>query len=123
MSLLHVVLTQTPHLLSHVFTHAGLPNNALHSSCYSMCKVLESTELGLPQIQLYNFIAPDDIFLQVDVPSYEVGDVVRVIDAMAETYRLQQGHGEWIDDMALVHYLFQQGLVLVIQSGGMQQTV
>ena len=40
------------------------------------------------------------------MPSYEVGDVVRVIDDMAETHRLQQGHGEWIDDMALVHYLF-----------------
>ena len=48
------------------------------------------------------------------MPSYEVGDVVRVIDDMAETHRLQQGHGEWIDDMALVHYLFQQGLVVVI---------
>lgn len=40
------------------------------------------------------------------MPSYEVGDVVRIIDDIAETYRLQQGHGEWIDDMALVHYLF-----------------
>ena len=48
------------------------------------------------------------------MPSYEVGDVVRVIDDIAETYRLQKGHGEWIDDMALVQYLFQQGLVLVI---------
>ena len=48
------------------------------------------------------------------MPSYEVGDVVRVIDDIAETYRLQKGHGEWADDMALVHYLFQQGLAVVI---------
>ena len=48
------------------------------------------------------------------MPSYEVGDVVRVIDDIAETYRLQKGHGEWADDMALVHYLFQQELEVVI---------
>ena len=33
---------------------------------------------------------------------YEVGDVVCVIDDMAEVFRLQKGHGEWADDMALV---------------------
>ena len=48
------------------------------------------------------------------MPSYEVGDVVRVIDDLAETYRLQKGHGEWADDMALV-----QTSVVVICSGGM----
>ena len=36
------------------------------------------------------------------MPSYEVGDVVRVIDDIAEVFRLQKGHGEWNDDMALV---------------------
>lgn len=33
---------------------------------------------------------------------FEPGDVVRMISDMAEVYRLQQGHGEWNDDMALV---------------------
>jgi len=33
---------------------------------------------------------------------YEVGNVVRVIDDMAEVFRLQKGHGEWTDNMALV---------------------
>ena len=33
---------------------------------------------------------------------FECGDVVRMISDMAEAYRLQQGHGEWNDDMALV---------------------
>ena len=42
------------------------------------------------------------LMLQVDMPSYEVGDVVRVIDDIAEVFRLQKGHGEWNDDMALV---------------------
>ena len=41
-------------------------------------------------------------FAQVDVPVFEPGDVVRMISDMAEVYRLQQGHGEWNDDMALV---------------------
>jgi E3 ubiquitin-protein ligase mind-bomb len=39
---------------------------------------------------------------KVDVPMFESGDVVRMISDMAEVYRLQQGHGEWNDDMALV---------------------
>ena len=40
--------------------------------------------------------------MQVDMPMLESGDVVRMISDMAEVYRLQQGHGEWNDDMALV---------------------
>ena len=40
--------------------------------------------------------------VQVDVPVFEPGDVVRMISDMAEVYRLQQGHGEWNGDMALV---------------------
>ena len=40
--------------------------------------------------------------VQVDVPVFESGDVVRMISDMAEVYRLQQGHGEWNGDMALV---------------------
>ena len=30
------------------------------------------------------------------------GDVVCVLEDMVEVYRLQTGHGEWNDDMALV---------------------
>lgn len=30
------------------------------------------------------------------------GDVVRVLEDMVEVHRLQAGHGEWNDDMALV---------------------
>ena len=40
--------------------------------------------------------------VQVDLPVFEPGDVVRMISDMAEVYRLQQRHGEWNDDMALV---------------------
>ena len=39
---------------------------------------------------------------QVDVPFIHRGDVVRLIDDMAEIFSLQKGHGEWVDDMALV---------------------
>ena len=37
---------------------------------------------------------------------FEYGDVVRVCDDMAEVHRLQSGHGEWTDDMALVMILY-----------------
>ena len=40
--------------------------------------------------------------VQVDIPLFEPGDVVRMISDIAEVYKLQQGHGEWSDDMALV---------------------
>ena len=40
--------------------------------------------------------------VQVEMPEFECGDVVRMISDMAEAYRLQQGHGEWNDDLALV---------------------
>ena len=40
--------------------------------------------------------------MQVDMPMLESGDVVRMLSDMAEVYQLQQGHGEWNDDMALV---------------------
>ena len=41
-------------------------------------------------------------FTQVDVPFLHRGDVVRMIGDMAKVYSLQKGHGEWVDDMALV---------------------
>lgn len=36
------------------------------------------------------------------MPEFECGEVVRMISDIAEAYQLQQGHGEWNDDMALV---------------------
>ena len=33
---------------------------------------------------------------------YKVGDAVRVIDDIARVHDLQENHGGWIDDMALV---------------------
>ena len=33
---------------------------------------------------------------------FHYGDVVRVLEDMVEVHRLQTGHGEWNDDMALV---------------------
>ena len=32
------------------------------------------------------------------------GDVVRVMDDMAEVTKLQQGHGEWNEHMAMVNH-------------------
>ena len=40
--------------------------------------------------------------LQVDVPVFGYRDTVRVIDDMAQVHSLQDGHGGWNDDMALV---------------------
>ncbi len=34
--------------------------------------------------------------------SHKEGDVVRLLDDMPQVYQLQNGHGEWNDDMALV---------------------
>ena len=33
---------------------------------------------------------------------FSVGDVVRVLDDMSKVHTLQENHGGWIDDMALV---------------------
>lgn len=43
--------------------------------------------------------------LQVDVPVFHYGDVVRVLDNMVQVHSLQTGHGDWNDDMALVNIL------------------
>ena len=40
--------------------------------------------------------------LQVDVPRYTSGDVVRIMDDMAEVMKLQQECGGWNEDMANV---------------------
>ena len=34
--------------------------------------------------------------------TFKEGDVVRIIDDMAEVHMLQDDHGGWVDDMALV---------------------
>ncbi len=39
------------------------------------------------------------------MPHHEVGEVVRIVDDIAEAYRLQKDHGGWNDDMALVRIL------------------
>lgn len=39
---------------------------------------------------------------QVDVPIFKFGDVVRVIEDMSLVFSLQEGHGQWNDDMVLV---------------------
>ena len=38
----------------------------------------------------------------MQVAAFKEGDVVRVIDDMAEVHTLQEDHGGWVDDMALV---------------------
>lgn len=39
---------------------------------------------------------------QQDLPNYKRGDVVRVMDDLAEVTKLQKGHGGWIDEMSYV---------------------
>ena len=36
------------------------------------------------------------------VRQYSVGDVVKVIDDMVKVHDLQENHGGWVDDIALV---------------------
>lgn len=45
---------------------------------------------------------PTISFLQVDVPQFEFGDTVRVVDDIVTVHNLQTGHGEWNDDIVLV---------------------
>ena len=33
---------------------------------------------------------------------FSVGDVVRVLDDIAKVHNLQENHGGWVDDIALV---------------------
>lgn len=40
--------------------------------------------------------------MQVDIPVFGYGEVVRILDDIAKVHSLQAGHGEWNDDMALV---------------------
>jgi len=42
------------------------------------------------------------ILTQVDLPHFDIGDTVRVLDDLAELHRLQSNIGDWNDDMALV---------------------
>ena len=39
------------------------------------------------------------------VPQYGTGDVVKILDDIAMVHDLQEGHGGWVDDMALVSLL------------------
>ena len=40
--------------------------------------------------------------MQVDLPHYDIGDAVHVVDDLAELHRMQSNIGDWNDDMALV---------------------
>ena len=40
------------------------------------------------------------VCMQADVPRYKPGDVVRVMDDLAEVAKLQKDHGGWIDEMS-----------------------
>ena len=39
------------------------------------------------------------------VVQFAVGDVIKIIDDIALVHDLQEDHGGWVDDMALVSYL------------------
>ena len=38
----------------------------------------------------------------MQVTSFSTGDVIRIIDDIATVHNLQESHGGWVDDMALV---------------------
>ena len=44
------------------------------------------------------------------VPQFSSGDVVRILDDIAAVHKLQEGHGGWVDDMALVSIYILYGL-------------
>lgn len=58
--------------------------------CIAQCQDLASSgTVSLPQ-----------------VPQFSSGDVVRILDDIATVHNLQEGHGGWVDDMALVSSIF-----------------
>lgn len=48
------------------------------------------------------------------VTQFSVGDVVRIIDDIAMVHDLQEGHGGWVDDMALVRTSIGQWCIMVV---------
>ena len=45
----------------------------------------------------------NDVTLYISqVELFSTGDVIRVIDDLAKVHGLQENHGGWVDDMALV---------------------
>ena len=41
---------------------------------------------------------------QVGIPRYQVGDIVRVMDDLAEVAKLQKNHGGWVEEMSDVSH-------------------
>ena len=56
------------------------------------------------------------IFLiyQVHCPVFRVSDVVYVMDDRGEVAKMQKGHGEWAEDMALVYTVHTTQLYIII---------
>ena len=44
----------------------------------------------------------DGLFTFVQVEQFSTGDVIRILDDIATVHDLQENHGGWVDDMALV---------------------
>lgn len=59
--------------------------------------------LGLIATYVYYYVYGTVLcVLVLKVDSFKEGDVVRIIDDIAEVHTLQTDHGGWVDDMALV---------------------
>ena len=41
----------------------------------------------------------------LQVTHFSAGDVIRIVDDIATVHNLQENHGGWVDDMALVCYI------------------
>lgn len=47
------------------------------------------------------------LYMQVGIPRYQVGDIVRVMDDLAEVAKLQKNHGGWVEEMSDVSHTHQ----------------
>ena len=52
----------------------------------------------------------------IQVEQFNTGDVIRVIDDIARVHDLQENHGGWVDDMALVSGSNSATLYFVVDS-------
>lgn len=63
-----------------------------------------------------NWIINPSAVVKQDIPNYKRGDVVRVMDDLAEVTKLQKGHGGWIDEMS--DAVGQLGSVMGVDAAG-----
>ena len=94
---IHTYIHTYIHIHTHTYTHI---HYAPHT--YTMHHTYHTTCTHTSHILHTHTHTHTHTHMQVDVHVFVCGDLVRVKEDMVEVHKLQEGHGEWNDDMALV---------------------